>query len=74
MPERKCDIMKIKYDQEVDVLLIELSDAQVCDSDESKPGVILDFDEQGNVIRVEILDASKRTAAPYKVEYEVATG
>lgn len=66
--------MKIKYDQEVDVLLIELSDAKVYDSDESKPGVILDFDKDGNVIRVEILDASKRTATPFKLEYEFAAG
>ena len=29
--------MKIKYDQEVDVLMIQLSDSKVYESDESKP-------------------------------------
>ncbi len=63
--------MKIKYDQEVDVLKIKLSDSNVYESDESKPGVILDYDKDGKVIGIEILDASKRTEAPFKVEYEM---
>lgn len=64
--------MKIKYDQEVDILLIQLSDAAIHESDESKPGVILDYDKDGNVVRIEVLDASKRTNAPFKLEYELA--
>ena len=66
--------MKIKYDQEVDVLLIQLSDSKVYESDESKPGVILDYDEEGNIIKIEILDASKRTKTPFKFEYEMVSG
>ena len=66
--------MKIKYDQEVDVLMIQLSDSKVYESDESKPGVILDYDKEGNVIRIEILDASKRTNTPFKFEYEMVSG
>jgi len=37
--------MKVKYDQEVDVLIIQLSGAPVEESDEDKPGVILDYDK-----------------------------
>ncbi|HEY4485132.1 MAG TPA: DUF2283 domain-containing protein, partial [Nitrospiria bacterium] len=37
--------MKVKYDQEVDVLTIELSSAPVEESDEDKPGIILDYDK-----------------------------
>ena len=66
--------MKIKYDQEVDVLMIQLSDSKVYESDESKPGVILDYDKEGNIIRIEILDASKRTNTPFKFEYEMVSG
>jgi len=66
--------MKIKYDQEVDVLLIELSDSSVYESDESKAGIILDYDKEGNIIRIEILDASKRTNTPFKFEYEMVSG
>lgn len=39
--------MKVKYDQEVDVLTIQLSSAPVEESDEDKPGVILDYDKDG---------------------------
>ena len=66
--------MKIKYDQEVDVLMIQLSDSKVYESDGSKPGVILDCDKEGNIIRIEILDASKRTNTPFKFEYEMVSG
>jgi len=61
--------MKVRYDQEVDVLTIVLSDAPVEESDEDKPGVILDYDKSGNVVGLEILDASKRMGNPLSVEY-----
>jgi uncharacterized protein YuzE len=63
--------MKVRYDPEVDVLSILLSDAPVKESDEDKPGVILDYDGNGNVVAVEILDASKRMGNPMSVEYAV---
>jgi len=63
--------MKVKYDPEVDVLSILLSDAPVEESDEDKPGVILDYDKSGNVVGLEILDASKRMGDPLSVEYAV---
>lgn len=65
--------MKIVYDPEVDVLSVLLSDARVTESDQDKPGVILDYDEAGNIIGFEILDASKRIANPFSFEYAVAT-
>jgi uncharacterized protein YuzE len=64
--------MKVKYDPEVDVLGIVLSDAPVEESDEDKPGVILDYDKSGNVVGLEILDASKRMGNPMSVEYAIA--
>lgn len=64
--------MKITYDPEVDVLRIVFSDAPVEESDEEKPGVILDFDKSGNVIGLEILEASRRMENPRSVEYAVA--
>jgi uncharacterized protein YuzE len=64
--------MKVRYDPEVDVLSIVLSDAPVEESDEDKPGVILDYDKNGNVVGVEILDASKRMGDPMSVEYAIA--
>lgn len=59
------------YDPVVDVLRILLSDAPIDESDEDKPGVILDYEKDGNVIGLEILEASKRIANPRSVEYAV---
>ena len=63
--------MKVTYDPEVDVLRILLSDAPIEESDEDKPGVILDYDKDGYVVGLEILEASKRTTNPRSVEYAV---
>lgn len=64
--------MKITYDPEVDVMRIIFSNAAIEESDEEKPGVILDFDKDGNVVGMEIMDASKRMENPKVVEYAVA--
>ena len=63
--------MKVTYDPEVDVLRILLSDAPIEESDEDKPGVIVDYDRNGYVVALEILEASKRTTNPRSVEYAV---
>jgi len=63
--------VKATYDPEVDILNIVLSDGQIEESDESKPGVILDFDKDGNVISIEILNVSKHTENPRSFEYAV---
>ena len=64
--------MKVTYDQEVDVLSVRLAEGVVEESDESKPGVILDYDAQGNLVGLEILNASKRVADPRSIEYAIA--
>lgn len=64
--------MKVKYDKEVDILYIKLSDSPIEESDENKPGVILDYDAKGTVVGIEILDASKKIVHPNLVELEVA--
>ena len=64
--------MKVKYDKELDILYISLSDKPVKESDEEKPGIILDYSADGSIVAIEILEASKKLPHPYKVEYEVA--
>ena len=64
--------MKIIYNPEVDVLRIILRDAPIAESDEDKPGVVLDYDADGNVVGLEILDASRRTDDPRRVDYALA--
>jgi uncharacterized protein YuzE len=64
--------MKVTYDPEVDVLRIVFRDIDIEESDEEKPGMILDYDKDGNIVGMEILDASKRVENPRSVEYAVA--
>ena len=64
--------MKVLYDRETDTLTIIFSDGIVSESDEDKPGVILDYNASGNLISMEILNASNRVAVPGKIEYQVS--
>jgi uncharacterized protein YuzE len=64
--------MKLTYDPEVDILRIVLNSAAIEESDEEKPGVILDYDKDGNIVGLEILDASRRVENPRSFEYAVA--
>jgi len=64
--------MRIVYDQKTDILTIILNEAKITESDEDKPGIILDYDASGNVVSMEILDASQRVVQPTKMEYELA--
>ena len=63
--------MKVTYDPEVDIVRILWSSAPIEESDEEKPGVILDYDKDGNIIGLEILDASQRVEDPRSVEYAI---
>ena len=63
--------MKVSYDEKTDILSVILKEhAPVAESDEDKPGVILDYDDAGNLISLEILDASKRVTEAHKVEFQ----
>lgn len=65
--------MKIVYDQETDTLTITLRDARIRESDEVRPGVIADFGYDGEIVRFEILSASKVVTQPKAVAYELLT-
>jgi len=65
--------MKATYDPRTDTLSLILKDgAKVTESDEEKPGVILDYDEQGDLVSMEILDASKRVTEATRMEFQLA--
>jgi len=64
--------MNIKYDKAADALYLKLSDAEISVSDEDKPGIIIDYDAEGNVVGIELLEASKKTENPSSLVYEVA--
>ncbi len=51
--------MKINYDADVDVLMIRLRAGDYAESDEVAPNIIIDFDDQGLPLTIEILDARR---------------
>ena len=52
--------MKINYHPETDSLYIDFSEKPSVDSEEVRDGVVLDFDEEGNITGVDIQHASKK--------------
>ena len=64
--------MNIKYDKDIDVIYIKLYDGKVAESDEDKTGIILDYDDSGNIVGIEVLNASKKISQPNDIIYEVA--
>jgi len=64
--------MVIKYDKESDIIYIQFSEKKVVESDEDKPGIILDYGENGEIVGIEVLEASKKTIQPNGISYEVA--
>ncbi|MBI1766326.1 MAG: DUF2283 domain-containing protein [Acidobacteria bacterium] len=52
--------MRLKIDKECDALYFRLDEAAIVESEEVQPGVILDFNEQGQVVGLEILAVSAR--------------
>ena len=54
--------MKSKYDPETDALYLRFADAAVVESEEVRPGVMFDFDSEGRIIAIEVLDASEHLA------------
>jgi len=64
--------MKVTYDARTDTLTVILKEGvRVAESDEDKPGVILDYDHQGNLLSLEIFDASRRVTEARKIEYHM---
>jgi len=63
--------MNIKFDKETDVVYLRFSDAEIAESDEEKPGIIIDYDKNGNIVGIELLDASKKMNKPGSLVYEV---
>jgi len=63
--------MRIAYDEQTDTLtLLLLEDTSVEESEETRPGVILDYDGSGNVVSIEILDASQRVTNARRIQFD----
>jgi uncharacterized protein YuzE len=64
--------MKVIYDRDTDSLTVIFAETPIAESDEDKPGIVLDYDADGNLVSLEILDASRRVNVPGKIEYQVS--
>ena len=64
--------MKVIYDQETDTLSIIFRPGKVAESDEQHPGLILDYDNAGRLVSIELLDASEQVRRPQSVEFALA--
>lgn len=54
--------MKLHIDEEADALYLRLDDSDIVDSREASPGVVLDYNESNEVVGVELIHLSKRSA------------
>jgi len=63
--------MKVIYDRETDTLSLILNESQVAESDELRDGIIVDYNTEGQVVSVEILDASRHISDPTALSYEL---
>jgi uncharacterized protein YuzE len=66
--------MKLRVDKDADALYLRLNEADIIESEEIKPDVILDYDSEDNVVGVEILNLSKhmKTGTVQKLNFETA--
>jgi uncharacterized protein YuzE len=56
--------MKIEYDQQAGAMYVRLRAGTVAQSEEIRPGVVFDYDVEGNLLGIEMLDVSERTDNP----------
>jgi uncharacterized protein YuzE len=45
-------------------------DVGVAESDQDEPGFVLDYDAEGNLVSLEILDASKRVTDTRRIQFQ----
>jgi uncharacterized protein YuzE len=55
--------MRIRVDRKSDALYFRLDESKIVESEEVRPGIVLDFDEQDRVMGVEFLNISARASS-----------
>ncbi len=62
--------MKVAYDSRSDtVVMILKGDTAIAESEEVRPGIVFDLDGDGQVVSIEILDASRRVSSADRMEF-----
>ena len=63
--------MKVSYDKEVDALYIELSTQKPDGVIEIEEGINIDLTSDGNIVGIELIDASKKIPLDSFLKYEI---
>jgi len=63
--------MRVIFDPETDTLSLILKEDKVAESDEVREGIIIDYNKDGKIVSIEILDASEQVSEPQGILYEL---
>ena len=66
--------MKMHYDEKEDALYLRLDESNIVESEEVRPGIVLDFNGSNQVVGIEVLGVKRRvpSADPKQLKFEVA--
>ena len=56
--------MRVRVDRQADAVYLNLTDHEIVESEEVADGIVVDYDAEGRIVGLEILDASRRTGDP----------
>lgn len=56
--------MLVRVDHKADAVYLNLTHHEIAESEEVADGIVVDYDAEGRIVGLEILDASRRTAEP----------
>ena len=60
MEQKEESVMRLHFDKQAEAVYLRLDDTKIIDSEEVRPGVVLDFNEHNHVLGIEILDLKDR--------------
>lgn len=52
--------MRVRVDHQADAVYLNLTDHEIAESEEVADGIVVDYDAEGRIVGLEILDASRR--------------
>jgi uncharacterized protein YuzE len=63
--------MRVIFDPETDTLSLIFREDKIAESDEIREGIIIDYNKDGKIVSMEILDASEQISEPQGILYEL---
>ena len=64
--------MKVSYDKEADAVYIEIAVGEADGVIEVKEGINIDFSKSGNILGIELLDASQKISLNSLFSYQIS--